>query len=57
MQLLNAGDVVKINPNVEHWHGATPHSKFTHLGISTNIQAGKVEWLQPVTDEEYNNFK
>lgn len=54
---LNPGDVVKISPNVKHWHGATPDSWFVHLSIETNTNAGPAEWLEPVTDEEYNNLK
>jgi quercetin dioxygenase-like cupin family protein len=56
VQVLNAGDVVKIPPDVKHWHGATPDSWFTHIAISTNIQKGDTEWLEPVTDEEYNKL-
>jgi quercetin dioxygenase-like cupin family protein len=56
IQLLRKGDVVKILPNVVHWHGATPHDSLTHIAISTNIQKGVVDWLQRVTDEEYNGF-
>ena len=25
-QVIQEGDVVKINPNMKHWHGATPDS-------------------------------
>ncbi len=53
VQVLQEGDVVKIHPNVKHWHGATPDSWFVHLAISTNAQKGDAEWLEPVTDEEY----
>ena len=57
IQLLHKGDVVKILPNVEHWHGALPNSEFTHIAINTNTQKGIVVWLERVTDEEYNSFK
>ena len=57
IQLFRKGDVIKIPPDIEHWHGATPDSEFTHLAINTNTQKGVVEWLQKVTDEEYNSFK
>ena len=56
VQLLQAGDVVQIPPEVIHWHGATPGSEFSHLAITANPQKGSVEWLQPVTDEEYNSL-
>lgn len=49
---LVRGDVVEIPPSVIHWHGAAPDSAFTHIGISPNAHKG-VEWLSPVTDEEY----
>ena len=35
-RLLKVGDVVEIAPNVEHWHGATATSWFSHLAIECN---------------------
>jgi len=52
IQVLREGDVVKIQPDVKHWHGAVPDSWLTHVAISTNAQRGDAEWLEPVTDEE-----
>jgi quercetin dioxygenase-like cupin family protein len=57
MQQLHKGDVVNIPPDVEHWHGASPGSEFTHIAVNPNTQSGMVVWLQRVTDEEYNSFK
>jgi quercetin dioxygenase-like cupin family protein len=57
VEVLHKGDVVKIIPDVKHWHGAAPDSRFTHIAISTNVQNGATEWLEAVTDEEYNNLK
>ena len=57
IQLLHKGDVVKILPDVEHWHGASRDSEFTHIAINTNSQKGIVVWLKKVTDEEYNSIK
>ena len=54
IQTLHPGDVVKILPGVEHWHGASPNSRFTHIAINVNTEKGIVQWLQPVSDEEYN---
>jgi quercetin dioxygenase-like cupin family protein len=53
IQTLHAGDVVKILPGVEHCHGASPTSSFTHIAINVNTEKGVVNWLKPVTDEEY----
>ena len=53
IQLLHAGDVVKIRPGVKHWHGAAPDSQLTHIAI----QRGDAEWLERVTDEQYKSYK
>lgn len=53
IQVLNVGDVVKIHPDVIHWHGAAPDSEFAHISIETNIPDNDVTWLEPVSDEEY----
>jgi quercetin dioxygenase-like cupin family protein len=42
---------------VIHWHGASKETAMTHIAISTNTQKGVVEWLEKVSDEEYNRFK
>ncbi|WP_419874217.1 cupin domain-containing protein [Candidatus Pristimantibacillus sp. PTI5] len=55
VEILREGDVVKIDPDVKHWHGATPDSWFAHIAISTNVQKGDTEWLEPVMDEQYHN--
>ncbi|GAB2554834.1 cupin domain-containing protein [Spirosoma areae] len=55
IQVLQKGDVVPILPDIEHWHGASPDSEFTHIAINTNTDKGIVVWLDRVTDEEYPN--
>lgn len=55
-QVLRAGDVVTIHPDVKHWHGASPDSGFAHVAIGTNPQKGEARWLEPVTDEEYRGI-
>lgn len=52
---LTKGDVVVIPSGVEHWHGAAQDSSLTHIAITNNSATGAVEWLAPVTDEEYNS--
>lgn len=53
VQVLHKGDVVRIAPDVEHWHGAAPESWFTHISLETNVPNNQAIWLEPVTDEEY----
>lgn len=52
-KLIRKGDVVRIPPDTEHWHGASSGSSLTHIAISPQTDKGSVVWLLPVTDEEY----
>ena len=54
IKVIERGDVVKCQPNIEHWHGATPTDAMTHIAIGTNTNIGGAIWLKPVTDAEYN---
>ncbi len=56
-QELKPGDVVNIPPEVKHWHGAAKDSWFTHLALAVPAEGATNEWLEPVTDEEYNKLK
>ena len=56
-QKLNVGDVVNIPANVKHWHGAAPDSWFSHIAVEVEGVETSNEWLEPVTDEEYNKLK
>ena len=53
LRILHKGDVVRIAPNIEHWHGAAPDSWFTHISLETNVPDNQVTWLEAVTDSEY----
>lgn len=54
-QELHAGDVVDIEPEVKHWHGAARDTWFTHVAVSLpEGENGSNEWLEPVDDEQYN---
>lgn len=54
---LKAGDVVEIPEGVKHWHGAAKDSWFTHIAVSVPAEGATSEWLEPVTDEEYDKLK
>lgn len=53
IQILHKGDVVRIAPNVEHWHGAAPQNWFTHISVETNVPNNQATWLEPVSDADY----
>lgn len=56
-QSLKPGDVVTIPANVKHWHGAKASSWFSHLAVECPGENTSNEWLEPVTDEVYNNLE
>ena len=53
---LKVGDIVNIPPNVKHWHGAAKDSWFQHLAQEIPGTDTSNEWLEPVSDEEYNKL-
>lgn len=53
---LKAGDVVEIPANVKHWHGAKKNSWFSHIAVEVPAENGRNEWLEPVTDAEYDKL-
>lgn len=53
---LNSGDVVNIPPEVKHWHGAAKDCWFSHLAVEVPAEGASNEWLEPVTDEEYEKL-
>lgn len=51
------GTVIHIPANVKHWHGAAADSWFAHLAFEVPGENSSNEWLEPVTDEEYDKLK
>ena len=51
---IRPGDVVWCPPGVKHWHGAAPNTAMTHLAVSGTVDGKAVEWMEKVTDEQYN---
>ena len=50
---LRPGDVVCIAPGEKHWHGAAASTAMTHIAIHEQQDGKTVDWLEPVTDEQY----
>ena len=53
---MTPGTVVNIPSNVKHWHGAAADSWFSHLAIEVGGENASNEWLEPVSDEEYDKL-
>jgi len=53
---LEPGVVVQVPAGKKHWHGATADSWFTHIAVEVPGEDTRNEWLEPVTDEEYDKL-
>ena len=55
-QILRSGDVVKIRPNIVHWHGTAPDSEFIHTAIGLRqSQSGAVR-LSAATEKSIIHY-
>ena len=54
-RLIRPGDVVQCPPGEKHWHGATPTTAMTHIAIQEALDGKVVDWLDKVTDKEYES--
>ena len=53
-QEIKSGDVIWTPPGVKHWHGATATNGMTHLAITESLDGRNVDWMERVSDEEYD---
>lgn len=53
-QKLSAGQSVYIAPEVKHWHGAAKDKWFSHIAIEIPAEDASTEWLEPVSDKDYD---
>jgi len=51
---IRPGDVVRIPPNVKHWHGAAPGSSMAHIAIVELLDGKSTDWMEQVSDAQYN---
>jgi quercetin dioxygenase-like cupin family protein len=54
VEVVRAGDVVWFPPHERHWHGASPTTTMTHIAIQESLDGKAVEWLEKVSDEQYD---
>jgi quercetin dioxygenase-like cupin family protein len=53
VQEIKQGDVVRIPPDVKHWHGAAADSAMTHIAIQESLDGKAADWKEQVTDQQY----
>lgn len=51
------GTVIHIPAGVKHWHGAAADSWFAHLAFEIAGENTSNQWLEPVTDQEYDKLE
>jgi len=52
---IQAGDVVWFEPGEKHWHGASPTTAMQHIAIQEALDGKAVEWLEHVSDGQYDH--
>jgi quercetin dioxygenase-like cupin family protein len=50
---IRPGDVVWFSPGEKHWHGATATTAMTHIAIQEQLDGKTVDWMEKVSDEQY----
>ena len=57
IEQIRPGDVVWFPPGEKSWHGATPTTAMTHIAIQEQQGGKAVDWMEPVSDEQYQPGK
>jgi len=50
---IRPGDVIWFPPGEKHWHGATATTAMTHIAIQEKLDGKTVDWMEKVSDEQY----
>ncbi|MGI4787640.1 MAG: (R)-mandelonitrile lyase [Janthinobacterium lividum] len=50
---IRPGDVIWFPPGEKHWHGAALTTAMTHIAIQEQLNGSPVDWMEKVTDEQY----
>jgi quercetin dioxygenase-like cupin family protein len=50
---IRPGDVIWFPPGEKHWHGATATTAMTHIAIQEQLDGKAVDWMEKVSDEQY----
>lgn len=51
---IHPGDVIWAPPGEKHWHGASPATAVTHIAIQEMKDGSAADWMEKVSDEQYN---
>lgn len=50
---IRTGDIVWFEPGEKHWHGATMTTAMSHIAIQERQDGKVVDWMEHVTEDQY----
>lgn len=50
---VRPGDIVWFAPNERHWHGASSTIAMSHIAIQEQLNGRVVDWMEKVSDSQY----
>jgi len=53
LEEIRPGDVIQFAPGEKHWHGAAPTTAMTHIAIQEYLDGQAADWMEKVSDEQY----
>ncbi len=53
---IRPGDAIWFSPGEKHWHGAAA-TAMTHLAIQEKLDGKMVDWMEPVSDAQYEGSR
>lgn len=53
IEMIRPGDVIRFEPGEKHWHGAAATTAMQHIAINEALDGRAVDWMEHVSDEEY----
>jgi quercetin dioxygenase-like cupin family protein len=53
VEQIRPGDVIQFAPGEKHWHGASSTTAMTHIAIQEQLDGKAVDWMEKVSDEQY----
>ena len=51
---IRPGDVVRIAPGEQHWHGAAPTTAMTHIAVQEQHDGKSADWMESVDEAQYS---
>jgi quercetin dioxygenase-like cupin family protein len=53
VEQIRPGDTVWFPPGEKHWHGATATTAMSHIAITERLNGSMVDWMEKVSDGDY----